>query len=293
MEEKKGRVIKAVASRCKVTTEDGATYNCFIRGRLKLDIDIYVGDIVQLGDIKGNTAVITKIFPRENVLIRPYISNINKLIIVVAPIPQPDWMLIDKLIINCYQQDIEPVLCINKAELLSDEDMEKWIADYRDELHFVRVSCEDGEIGLNQLYSHIDKHLVCLAGQSAVGKSSIINKLLDRTAMLTGELSKKIERGKNTTRHIEIFPFGDGFLVDTCGFSLFELSTVKSSDLRLYYGKYVDLAKDCKYRMCNHISEPECAVKDAVSKGILSKSRYDRYVEIYKQLKKKEDAQYD
>lgn len=285
-----GMVVKAVASRYKVLAGDGSVFNCTVRGRLKMDIDICAGDRVEIEESKRDGAVITKVSERKNKIIRPYVSNIDKLIIVIAKIPEPDFTLTDKLIISCYAQNIEPVLCLNKTDLNSDGENEKYFEAYKDEVKCFAVSCETGE-GFDALKEELTDALICFAGQSATGKSSIINKLLESEVMKTGELSKRINRGKNTTRHVEIFRCGNGFLADTCGFSMME-PEIKSAELRLYYPAYTELAPKCKYVSCNHISEPVCAVKESVNAGLLSKERYGRYAEIFKQLKEKEDGEY-
>lgn len=291
MKHSNGLVIKAVASKYKVLSGD-TVYTCFIRGRIKLDIDVFVGDYVEIADEKGKNAVIVDVKKRKNVLTRPYVANVDKLIIVIAPVPAPDWMLVDKLLINCYAENITPILCLNKRELTDEKVADEYFAPYKEEMKCVAVSCEDNDVGLSSLEKEITDETVCFAGQSAVGKSSIINRLLGRDAMETGELSEKSQRGKNTTRHIEIFPYNGGRVVDTCGFSMMELENVRSDELRLYYADYLDLAVKCRYSGCNHISEPKCAVKTAVEEGRLNKQRYDRYVEIYNKLKEAEDAEY-
>lgn len=286
----KGRVIKAVASRYKVLTETGKIKTCFVRGRLKLDIDIFVGDMVEIQDGK-ETAVITKVFPRKNSLIRPYVSNVDKLIIIVAPMPEPDFILVDKLIVNCLKEHITPVLCLNKAELLTEEERKNFFKDYAVEFTCIAVSAFDDGIGIDQLISEIDG-LVCFAGQSAVGKSTLLNKIFGKEVMETGELSERIARGKNTTRYIELFQIKNGFIADTCGFSMLELEE-KSGELRLYYDAFLTHSEGCRYRSCTHTTEPICGVKEAVSQGKISETRYKRYLAIFNELKEKEDTMYD
>lgn len=288
----KGQIIKAVASKYTVITDDKDKYTCFIRGKVKRDFEPVVGDYVEINQIKGNNGIIEKILPRKNKLIRPYVCNIDTLIIVVAPSPQPDWILIDKLIVSCYIENVEPVLCLNKSDLIEQPQIDKYFASYIKEIKCIKTSVVDESIGLDELHEVMNGKLCCFAGQSAVGKSSIINALIGKKVMDIGELSKKIDRGKNTTRHIEIFDYGDGKIVDTCGFSLLELNELNSQELTYYYDDYVKLMSECKFKNCTHINEPDCKVKEQVNKGILSKERYDRYVNIFNELKEQQDDKY-
>ena len=246
-----------------------------------------------MDEIKNEKAIIDKVLPRKNVMIRPYVSNIDCLVIVVSKVPAPDWILVEKLILNCYIENIEPVLCYHKCELATIEEIEKAFSPYKNEISCIKTSIKDEEIGLKDLYKVIDGKLACFAGQSAVGKSSIINNILKKNVMETGELSQRIERCTKTTRHIEIFTYGKGSIIDTCGFSMMEFKKIKSEDLNYYYDDFVKAINKCQYRNCTHINEPKCEVKKQVELGNISKERYDRYVAIYKEIKEMEDKQYD
>ncbi len=288
----RGQVIKAVASKFTVITDDKTRYTCFLRGRVKRDIDIYVGDYVEIDGIRGATAIIEEVYPRKNTLIRPYISNIDCLIIVVAPTPAPDWVLVDKMIINCYIEGIRPMLCFNKRDLTDRAEIERFFAPYKNELPCVAASAEQSG-GLTELLSVMEGGLSCFAGQSAVGKSSLLNAILGRQVMEVCGMSERIQRGKNTTRHIEIFDYGTGRLADTCGFSLFEFENLLPSELTFYYTDYITYMPKCRYKNnCSHISEPECEIKKQVASGVLSAERYQRYIAIYNELKEKQDDKY-
>lgn len=247
---------------------------------------------MEIQTLKGNQGIIEKLLPRKNKLIRPYVSNIDTLIIVIAPVPQPDFLLVDKLIINCYIEKVEPVLCLNKSDLIDFSAIERFFEQYNKELKCIRTSVVDENVGLNELYDVMKGKLSCFAGQSAVGKSSIINTIFGETMMDIGDLSQKVLRGKNTTRHIEIFDYGDGRVVDTCGFSLLEFEELKPEELTYYYDDYVNLMAECKYKNCTHINEPECKVKQQVQEGKISSERYERYKTIFNELKEKQDDKY-
>ena len=163
-----------------------------------------VGDIVEITPLKHNFGVIEKLYERKNKLIRPYVSNIDSLIIVIALLPKPDLTLVDKLIVSCYIEKIEPVLCFNKADLTDQKSIDEVFEAYKNEMPCVRTSTVDSAIGLKELYGVMKGKLSCFAGQSAVGKSSIINRIIGDEVMKVNGLSAKAQRGKHTTRHIEI-----------------------------------------------------------------------------------------
>ncbi len=272
-----GRIIKGVGGIFKIAT-DNKTLKCSARGLLKRGDDkLYVGDYVILKEEKG-VWYIDDVKPRKNLLIRPYVSNVDYLLIVIAPLPEPDYVLLDKLLIYCIECDVTPIIVINKSDIESD--LLSYVTKvYCDQAKIYSVSANSG-MGLDSLMTEV-KGTVCFAGQSAVGKTSLINKLLDLT-METGELSK-IQRGRNTTRHIEIFKYKDMEIVDTCGFSMYELTDFNEYDLYAYYPDFSSLGS-CRFSTCTHVNEPDCRVKECVQKGLLDKGRYERYLTIYKEI---------
>lgn len=272
----KGQVVKAVAGQYTVKV-DNKFLDCTVRGTVKKDIDIFVGDFV---DIFEN--VIVAVHPRNNILIRPYVSNIDVLLIMVSPSPAPDWTLVEKLILTCHTQKISSAIVLNKCDLLTLDEREEMLSPYKD-LDIFYVSAKTGE-GIDTLKEYMKGKLVCFAGQSAVGKSSVIGLLLERD-LEVGELSKKIQRGKNTTRQIEIFDTKNGQVVDTCGFSVLEGIDIRHDELVYYYEEFIPYQSQCKYSNCTHTTEPKCAVKEAVKRGDIDINRYNRYVNLYNKFK--------
>lgn len=275
-----------------VKTDKGELIKCFARGKLKRQGEIFIGDMVEV--MMDKEGVIEKVLPRKSMLVRPYVSNIDKIVIVLAPIPRPDMLLVDKLIIGAIEQDIEPIICINKADLQGVEDVVKDVVkDYESMATILPISTHTGQ-GIDDLIDMVRGSYVCLAGQSAVGKSSLINYILGENKMKVGELSKKGDRGKNTTRHIEIMELNDGTkIADTCGFSMLEMPLVEPSKLASYYTDFDEFASGCKFRSCTHSDEEICGVKQAVLDGKLSKARYDRYLTLFKDTKKRWERRYD
>ncbi len=275
----KGLILKKQADLFTVELESGKIQDVVARKNLKKD-GLFVGDKVTLDD--DNT--ICKLEKRKNVLVRPPVANIDKMFIVIAPVPKPDLYLVDKLLIFCALSDIQPVLCINKSDL---------------DLKF----CENIEKTYNKLtkvliFSTLDESVekikaeingVCvLAGQSAVGKSSIINALKKEDVAVVGDFCKKIERGKQTTRTVSLFKFGKGqYLADTAGFSKLDenLLNLEEDEVKKYFFEFIQPSHNCKYKSCNHLSEKDCGVCSAVKSGKIDKLRYENYLKLYNTIK--------
>lgn len=283
-DELNGRVIKAVASKFFVDTDKGIRI-CFARKKLKAGGNIFVGDYVKLAR-ERDSFVIEEVKPRKNQLIRPYVSNIDICFIVIACEPQPDFLLVDKIIVNCHEQGIKPVLIQNKCDLKRSD-----LSEYKNVLEIIDCSAESG-VGVDKIARLSKGRTICFAGQSAVGKSSIINAMLGSDLLEVGELAKKIKRGKNTTRRTEILSVGENtYLVDTCGFSMLESVDIEPETLRIYFDDLEEYRPQCRFNTCTHTDEPDCAVKAHVGKEI-SPGRYERYKTIYNELKERRDNKY-
>ncbi|MDD4839494.1 MAG: ribosome small subunit-dependent GTPase A [Clostridia bacterium] len=271
-----GRVIKGVTSRYFLDTKNGVKV-ASARKKLKIFGDILIGDLVEFIEERG-TFVIEKVLPRRNTLIRPYVANVDTCLIVIAPVPEPDFLLVDKVLINCLVEGIEPILVANKIDLGSLKELK----EYNGILDIFACSATDGE-GIDALVGALDGKTVCFAGQSAVGKSSIINAILKTDRLQTDGLTKKIQRGKHTTRQTELLRVGSAYLIDTCGFSLLDTIDLKPEELRLYFDEFELLQPLCQFKACCHINEPNCAVKSEIGMSV-SEGRYNRYKTIYNEL---------
>lgn len=242
------------------------------------EIGVFVGDEVEFDQ------TITSVYQRKNLLIRPPLANVDKMFIVICPKPKPDFVLVDKVIIYCYLNDISPVLVINKTDTATEEFLSECENDYSF-LQIVKVSAKNGDV--ESLKNQISG-LCAFAGQSAVGKSSLINALHGEEKTEVGHLSKKIERGKQTTRIVSLYKFENGYLADTAGFSMLDLkiiSTLKKNELASYYPDFMQGRALCKYRSCLH-EGGECGVVKLVKEGKISKRRYQNYLKILDELDK-------
>lgn len=286
---RRGRILKGVGSFYTVLCEDGSRETCKARGRFRNEgVTPMVGDLVEIND-----GSIERILPRKNQLVRPMAANIDGLVIVLsASTPKPDWLLVDKLIIAAKRAGIAPLLALNKLDQRQEEIFAACEADYAGVLPVVRISCVTGE-GLDALKELLAGKICCLAGQSAVGKSSLLNALMPELALPVGDLSKKTERGRHTTRHAELIPFAGGALVDTPGFSLFENQPLTQQELDACYPEFGQLPEDCRFFGCSHINEPGCAVRQLAETGGMSPARYARYVTLCQDFIERRKHRYD
>ncbi len=277
-----GRIIKGVGGFYTVLREGGGRCICKARGLFrKQGMTPLPGDCVEFTvDAKG-TGYLKTILPRKNELLRPAAANIDTLLIVIAASePAADLELADKLLLYCEAQKIRPVLVINKCDAGPGETAERIAGQYARSIpDTVFVSARAG-FGIDRLKELLPDSTVCLAGQSAVRKSSIINALLG-LELETGELSRKTERGRHTTRHAELLEMsGGGLIADTPGFSLLESVPLEPEQIPRMYPEFSEYDGCCRFIGCMHVSEPDCAVKRAVEEGVISKERYTRYVKI-------------
>ena len=271
-----GQVYKAHTDSYSVKSAD-KLYRLKARGLLKIKSDgISVGDYVEFNDQS-----ILSVLPRKNKFIRPNVSNIDLIVAVISPEPKPDFYLIDKLYVNAVKEDVPFVIIINKTDV--DGTIFNEVKDEYKDLNVKIVSvCAKNGSGIDELKSLLEGKLTVLAGQSAVGKTSLVNKMFD-LSLKVGDLSDKILRGKHTTTRSEIFEQDSIKIIDSPGFAVLD-AMVSVGELAEFYPEYFELSSMCKFRGCKHINEPECKVKEMVEKGVLSKKRYERYLEIYKDI---------
>lgn len=251
-----------------------------------------VGDLVEITIPETGFAALNDILPRTNALLRPPVSNIDLLVIVLsASVPKPDFLLADKLLVQAATLKIEPLLVLNKIDAAKQEIEDEFQSDYAPFRTLLASSytCE----GIDLLKAALTGRVSCFAGQSAVGKSSLLNALFPQLSLETGELAKKTDRGKHTTRQAELWPFLGGAVLDTPGFSLFEMSELSQDALNLCYPEFSGVYTECRFAGCRHNAEPDCAVKALLSEGKLSQGRYTRYLEIQKEIEEKRKHKYD
>ncbi len=280
----KGTIVKGIGGFYYVDTKDGLI-ECRARGKFrKNEILPMVGDNVTVETNSASTGSVKEIDERHNFLVRPAVSNIDMLMIVAAiSNPTPDTALIDKMLVIAEQKGIKGALCINKSDLDSDGSVEKIKSCYINAGYEVFVTSAEKDEGVEELKAVLKGKTTAFAGLSGVGKSSILTRITGRE-LETGDTSK-IERGKHTTRHVELIKTDGGYVFDTPGFSQLDVENIKCNELENFFPEMEKYRGNCKYRGCSHISEPECAVKKALEEGAIAQSRYESYVKMYEKLK--------
>ena len=284
-----GRIIKGIAGFYYVYCDDGKTYECKAKGIFRKDKKKpMVGDMVETkvlseGDLTGN---IVSLLPRKSELIRPAVANVDQALIVFALThPEPNYVLLDKLLLQFRLQELPVILCFNKEDLVKEEETKRVRDIYKDSGSEVFFTCATGNQGVEELKDQLRGKLSCVAGPSGVGKSSLINCLQESVIAATGDISRKAERGKHTTRHSEIIPIDqDTFIMDTPGFSSFDVVSVTCDEIGDYYNEFSEYT-GCRFQPCSHTHEPGCAVKEAVDEGLISGERYNNYTTIYNEIK--------
>ncbi len=272
---------------------EGRVWECSLRGRFRIrNQEFLPGDRVKILPGTGNKGTIEEVETRRNSLVRPTIANVDQAFLVFACVsPTPDLNLLDRLIVQVAASQIKPIIILNKIDLGSLE--EKNTAgntfpadglDFYRELGYelVKVSTKTGE-GLAELQEHINGKVNVLAGPSGVGKSSLVNALSPGLELKTGDVSRKLKRGRHTTRHVELMVCGEGLLADTPGFSSLYLPHMKREELTDYFREFQD-AGECRFADCQHHKEPNCAVKAAMEAGEIQQSRYEHYCQFLEEV---------
>lgn len=272
----------------------GEVYECRARGKFRADgIKPVPGDEVEFSmPTETSMGYVEEILPRRNLLTRPAVANVDALMIVVsAKKPAPDWLLVDKLLLYAAHCNIKPALVINKID--QNQKAHEQIGEYANSgAEIFLTSAETGE-GLEAVESFLKGKCTAFAGQSAVGKSSLLNRIAPELDLKTGGLSKKTARGRHTTRHSELFyvPRLDATVVDTPGFSILESMDVSPDQLSAMYPELDGV--QCRFASCVHKKEPDCGVKEKVENGEIPRGRYERYLQILDELLLREEKKYD
>ena len=287
----KGKIIKGIAGFYYVYSE-GNVYECKAKGIFRNQkIKPLVGDDVRISVLNQEKMVgnIDEILPRTSELIRPAVANVDQaLIVFAAAAPNPNFNLLDRFLIMMEKQNVPTIICFNKCDLVDEEVFLNYKTIYDGSGYTViRVSTYE-EHGMDEIYNVLKGKTTTLAGPSGVGKSSIMNMMSPYANMDIGDISRKIERGKHTTRHSELIPIEDGtYLMDTPGFSSIYLYDMEPEDLKKYYKEFEPFEPECRFCGCNHIGERDCGVKWAVEHEKIPASRYENYKMFFEELKDK------
>ncbi|ARI77527.1 ribosome small subunit-dependent GTPase A [Halobacillus mangrovi] len=286
-----GKIIKALSGFYYVWHE-GAVYQCRGRGNFrKRKVSPLVGDMVEFKAEKQDEGYILSIEERKNEFVRPPIANVDQALIVTSAM-HPDFnaLLLDRFLVLVEAKRIEPFIVISKMDQLTDEQTEK-MKDYKQMYEAIGypviLSAVDDEEAMDQVQSHLAGRTTVIAGQSGVGKSSLLNSIDPRLAIDTNEISESLGRGKHTTRHVELYEIARGLVADTPGFSSLEFGDLETEQLPECFPEFVEVQDGCKFRGCLHNKEPKCAVKAAVSEGKISGQRYEHYLQFLEEIQKR------
>lgn len=282
-----GRIIKGIGGLYFIDTEYGI-YKCSARGKFrKSKITPTVGDFVEIQvlDEENKKGSLEKINDRKNLMFRPRVSNIDTVIIIFAArSPDINFDLLDRFLIVCEQLEIpEVVICINKSDLIDVETKDYTERIYSPIYRVIYTNTQNGE-NIDLLKDAIRNKVSVVAGPSGVGKSSIINRILPEGIRKTGEISRKIARGKHTTREVELLNISENtYISDTPGFTSLNIDYIKADELKYYFREFKPFLSGCRFSDCRHLSEPDCQLKKHVGKEI-SAERYERFRKFYEEL---------
>ena len=283
-----GTIVKGIGGFYYVKTAEGLI-ECRARGRFRKEGESpMVGDLVRIKrtteeEKKGS---VDEILPRKNAFIRPPVANIDQMVVTISvKHPESSLLLADQLTVTAEAAGVLPVICINKQDL-----DEKRAADiqniYQTTGYTVILTSAKEETGLDGLKAILKDKITAFAGNSGVGKSSLLNRLSQGFSLETGTVSDKTQRGRHTTRHTELLelPFG-GYVFDTPGFSSFTAEGITAAELERFFPEFARIEESCRFVGCAHLAEPGCAVKEALKEGKIAQERFESYQALYQELK--------
>lgn len=283
-----GQIRKALSGYYYVE-QDGELIQCRGRGVFRNRGEApLVGDVVDFTKEGESDGYVMKIHPRKNELVRPPIANIDQAILVFS-VKEPEFntILLDRFLVVLESFHIEPIICLTKMDLLADSEhagLEAYIEDYKAIGYEVITTYKEDVSLLDRLQPVLEGKTTVLAGQSGVGKSTLLNTLLPNLNLKTGIISQSLGRGKHTTRHVELIEVCGGLLADTPGFSSFDFDTIEKEELTACFPEFQRIAEGCKFRGCLHIKEPKCAVKAALETGEIKAYRYEHYEQFLQEI---------
>ena len=288
----KGQIISNISNLYQVELEN-KILECTPRGKMKQsEISPVVGDYVEIEVLENenNKGVICNILDRTMYNKRPKMSNLTQIILVVSlKSPKPDYLLLDKQLAYAEYLNIKPIICINKIDLGKEEQI-KEIHEVYEKIGYTVIDTNAKEmLGISKLKSLLNNEITAFSGNSGVGKSTLINSLFGENKTEEGLISKKNQRGKNTTTSVTLYKVEDGYIADTPGFSTFSIEEIESRDLSKYFIEFSEYLNECEYADCEHEKEENCGIKRALKEGKVNIGRYERYCKIKAELKEKEE----
>lgn len=286
-----GKIIKALSGFYYVKSND-TIFQCRGRGVFrKNNITPLVGDNVVFTAENDREGYIMEIKERENELVRPPIANVDQAILIFsAKDPEFSPHLLDRFLVIIESYQIKPIIVITKIDLANSDELlniKQYAKAYEKIGYDVLLTSSKNEIGLEEIYPLLENKITVFAGQSGVGKSSLLNALQPELNLETKAISKHLGRGKHTTRHVELLEIGNGLVADTPGFSSLDFSNIEAEELTYCYPEMKERFANCKFRGCLHDKEPHCAIKEAVETGEIEEFRYNHYLLFLKEIQQR------
>ena len=287
----KGIVLSNISNLYKVEVNN-KIYDCSARGKIKnTDLSPVAGDIVtiELQDEEEKVGVIEDIKERKNYIKRPKMANLSQIILVISmKMPKPDLLLLDKQLVYAEYMNIRPIICLNKIDLENDDRINKIHELYKSIGYDVIKTNAKEKIGVEEIKKCLENNITAFSGNSGVGKSTLINGIMGKNITEEGNISHKNKKGKNTTTQVNLYKIKENsYIADTPGFSTFDVNEIEKEELAKYFVEFKDYLNQCEYADCSHIKEEKCGIKKGITEGKISKERYDRYCQIYEELKNK------
>ncbi len=282
-------IIICTSSNVYQVVENEKVYKCLARGKFKKEkISPLVGDEVEftITNSEKQEGVIEQILPRKNELKRPKMANLTQLILVVSmKMPSPDLLLLDKQLVFAEFMGLKATIVLNKVDLEDKEEIDR-IAKLYESIGYkvIQTNAKEG-IKVEEIKTLLEGETTAFAGNSGVGKSTLINSIFEQELTQEGDISDKNQRGKNTTTSTTLYKYKENsYIADTPGFSTFEINEIPKEDLCHYFVEFVPYLDKCEFQGCSHIKEENCGVKEALESGKISSQRYENYIKIYNNL---------
>lgn len=290
-----GRIVRAVSGFYYVQTEDGAIRQCRARGVFrKRDIRPLVGDHVLVEPQGLNEGIVVEVRPRHSELVRPPIANVDQALLVFSLADPPlSFYQVDKMLAMIESYSLRALLGFTKVDLPESSHLFETVRAIYEPLGYETIALDvrDG-VGSQRVTELLAEHTTVLAGQSGVGKSTILGVLLPEANAVTGEVGDRSHRGRHTTRHVQLYPYAGGYVADTPGFSQFDFDAMEPVQLTSLFRDIAAMAVDCAFRGCLHEQGTDCAVLRAVATGRIKQSRYDNYRQLLAELKEAKARRY-
>ena len=292
-----GKIVKGIAGFYYVDVVGSGIYECKAKGIFRKEKKKpLVGDNVEITVLDEDTKEgnLVQILPRKNELIRPAVANIDQALVICAmEDPKPNYMLLDRFLVMMEMQNVPVTICMNKKDLGTEEEIQQFMDAYGSAGYDVCCISARQEDGIDEVRRILKGKTTAVAGPSGVGKSTITNHVQEGVSMETGEISKKLGRGRHTTRHSQLIPIDEEtYIMDTPGFSSLDVEMMEKEDLKKYFPEFLPYEGDCRFLGCTHTHEPGCAVKDALEDGRINRLRYKNYLGLFDELKERNKRRY-